>query len=242
MFRMVMGIVTLLHLQISDGGQFYHETNPENIIVEPWNAFSSLFIALPAVYWAFKTHREIDKYRFLWFCIPLMFLNGMGSTLFHAFRISVFFLWMDVFPAAVLTLGVSLYFWYKVLKNPWLVVFIVLPLFLSRYLAHEVFDPQVAVNVSYAVGGTLLFLPIVIYLRMNRYHYAADIFLSIGCLITALVFRTIDKMELLPLAMGTHFLWHVFSGIGGHYLAKYLYKMKQDEIPAEKIEDFVLKK
>lgn len=227
---------------LKDGGHFYQETNLDNFIVEPWNAVSSLAIALPAIYWGFKTFKDYRIFKFLWFCIPLMFLNGLGSTLYHAFRSSVFFLWLDMFPAAILTLGVSLYFWNKVLRNAWLVLGIFLPAFLSRYVGYEFFSYAVATNVSYAIGGILLFLPILIFMRRHHYHYATEIMISMLSLIVALIFRTIDRMEIVPLSMGTHFLWHVFSGIGGYYLALYLYKIKRDELPPEDVEEFVLKK
>ena len=224
-------------MQIKDGGHLYHETNPDNLIVEPWNAFSSLFIALPAIYWGFKTYKNFRQFKFLWFCIPLMLLNGMGSTLFHAFRASVFFLYLDMLPAAILTLGVSLYFWNKVVRNPWLVLGIFLPAFLSRYIGYQFLPYFVAINVSYAIGGTFLFLPILIFIRRHHYHYATDIFISVMSLIVALIFRTIDTMDVIPLPMGTHFLWHIFSGIGGYYLASYLYKIKKDEPAPEDLED-----
>ena len=106
---------------LSDGGPIYTETNPDHWIVEPWNAISSLMIVIPAIIWLFKIRGQFKDYRFLIFAIPLMVLGGTGSTLFHAFRVSQFFLFMDVLPTAILTLSLSIYFWVKVFKRWWYV-------------------------------------------------------------------------------------------------------------------------
>jgi hypothetical protein len=43
-------------------------------------------------------------------------------------------------------------------------------------------------------------------------------------LLLALLFRYTDDFEHLALPMGTHWLWHVFSGIGAWFLGVYMYK------------------
>ena len=220
----------MILLQVLDGGNFYAETNLNNYIVEPWNAFSSFAIALPAIYWALKTYRHIKDYKFLWFCIPLLILNSLGSAFFHAFRSSGFFLVMDVLPAAILTLGVSIYFWHKVIPNYRIVALIILGAVFFRYIGYYYFSLSVSTNISYFVAGVALFLPILIYLKKTDYFKASHILISMLSLILALVFRTIDKLNLLPLSMGTHFLWHIFSGIGGYFLALYLYEIRTAEI------------
>lgn len=220
----------MILLQVLDGGHLYAETNPANYIVEPWNAVSSLVIAMPAIYWAFRTFRQLNQYRFLWFCIPLLILNGLGSTFFHAFRSSGFFLIMDVLPAAILTLGVSIYFWNKVIHNIGVVAIIMVGAVILRYIGYAYFSLTVSTNISYLVAGIALFLPILIYLNKTKYYRANHIFYSMLCLIAALVFRTIDKLNLLPLSMGTHFLWHIFSGVGGYFLALYLYEIRTLEL------------
>ncbi len=222
--------MTFLLLQLPDGGHAYAETNLDNFIVEPWNAISSLAIVFPAVYWAIKTMKNIKDYAFIWFCIPLLFLNGLGSTLFHAFRSSGFLLLMDVLPAALLTLGVSIYFWYRITKNVWVVALIILAALFLRSIGFNFLSLSASTNISYLVSGIVLFSPILIFLKRNSYFHANHIILSIASLIIALVFRTIDKEELLPLSMGTHFLWHILCGFGGYFLALYLYEIRTREI------------
>ncbi len=93
-----------------DGGPIYAETDLSVLFTEPWNALSSLAILLPAVYWAVRLRGDYRTYSFIFYCIPLLFLGGLGSTLFHAFRVSKWLLLMDVLPTATLTLSVSFIF------------------------------------------------------------------------------------------------------------------------------------
>ena len=218
--------------QIPDGGPYYAETNLDAHIVEPWNAISSIAIALPAIYWAWRTRGHIKDYPFLWVCIPFLFLNGFGSMLFHAFRSSKFFLWMDVLPAVLLTILVSIYFWQRILKNYYFTALITIGIILSRLLAHYQFQGAWAINVSYGISGTMLFLPIVIYVFRSHFFGFKYISISVICLIVALGFRLIDKQNWFDWSMGTHFLWHVFSGIGGFFLIAYFYKLKTRELKA----------
>lgn len=220
----------MLLLQAQDGGHLYAETNFDNFIVEPWNAWSSLAIALPAVYWAFKTYKNIGEFKFLWFCIPLLFINGIGSLLFHAFRSSGFLLLMDALPAGILTVGVSIYFWSKIVDRTYLVLIIVGLAIGLRFLVYNYFSLAVSTNLSYLIGGTILFLPALIFLRKDKYRNTTELFISMLSLILSLFFRTIDRYGWFSLTMGTHFLWHVFNGLGGYYLASYLFKVRVREI------------
>lgn len=214
----------------TDGGPIYAETDLTAFISEPWNALSSLAIVIPAVYWAFKLKWDFKNFAFLYFLIPLLALGGTGSLLFHAFRSSRFLLWMDVFPTAIVTLGVSIYFWDKVLPKKWQVASVVLPFTFIRYAIFDIYSGQFALNLNYFVTGFLIFSPIIFYLSRNNYKYFRTIFISIIFLSSSLVLRRIDYSvaELIP--MGSHFLWHIFSGVGAFYLAKYLYKVRMDEI------------
>ncbi len=73
--------------ELSDGGPVYFETNLQNFIVEPWNAFSSLTIVLPAIYFLIKLYGKYRNYAFvIYFCCPLLLIGGFGSTFYHAFR------------------------------------------------------------------------------------------------------------------------------------------------------------
>ena len=217
--------------QITDGGPWYAETHiTDNLIVEPWNAISSLAIAAPALYFLWKIRKAPLKYGFLLWCIPILFLNGIGSTLFHGLRTSEFFLHMDWLPAMLVTLSVTVYFWVKVLPKWWMAVFTVGPLFVLRVAIFNYFSGAFAINLSYTIAGIAFLVPIVLILRKYEYKKTVSILLSIVCFILAIYFRGADKEFTDIIPFGTHFLWHIFTGIGAYLLADYLYFMRNREL------------
>lgn len=215
---------------LSDGGPIYTETNPDHLIVEPWNAISSLMIVIPAIIWIFRIGGQFKRYKFLAIIIPLMILGGTGSTLFHAFRASRFFLFMDVFPTAILTLSLSIYFWIKVLKKWWYVFFVILISIAIRVLLFGQVPSHTAINISYAISGFITGLPLLIILVRTRFYKLKYVILTISFFILALVFRELDAYNISFLPMGTHFLWHVFTGIGAYYILAYLYSFRTQEL------------
>lgn len=215
----------------ADGGPSYAETNLQHTIVEPWNAVSSLAILLPALYWAMRIGKNYRSYSFLSLCIPLLFLGGLGSTIFHAFRSHRIWLLLDVAPSAILTLLLALFFWMKVLPKKWLALPLLLALFLIRMWVWQVFPSHAAINTSYLITGIAFFVPLLLHLSRTAWLGARDIGLSIFFLVLSLVFRQLDQhpavIAMLP--MGTHFLWHLFNGLGAYYLGVYLYKSQLPE-------------
>ena len=214
--------------ELPDKGPFYTETDFSNLIVEPWNAISSLLFLIPALYWAFKVRNSLKEYWFLALCVPLLILGGLGSTFFHAFRSSRLLLYMDVLPILVLTIAVSAYFWHKVF-NHWLITVVIMVfVYFLRNLVFELdyFSKHTAINVSYAIGGVAIFLPILIVLIRTSFRKVKVAVISVLLFILALFFREIDARTLNLLPMGTHFLWHATSATAAFFLAEYLYFVK----------------
>lgn len=212
-----------------DGGPVYRETDMDQWIVEPWNALSSLLILLPAVYWALKLRGQYREYPFITFCIPLLFLGGLGSTLYHAFRSSRLLLLLDVTPTAILTLALAIYFWAKVLPRWWWAVLIVGGSLLVRVWLWNTLPAQAGVNASYAISGSIIFIPTLLLLYKTHLEASQYIFISVLFFSLSLFFRYTDRWQEFPLPMGTHFLWHICSGIGAFFLAEYLYKLHLDD-------------
>lgn len=215
---------------LSDGGPIYTETNPGQLIVEPWNAISSLMIVIPAIIWLFRSWGQFKDYSFLFYIIPLMVLGGTGSTLFHAFRASPFFLFMDVMPTAILTLSLSIYFWIKVLKKWWYVFIVILISLAFRLLLFGKVPQHTAINISYAFTGIVTGLPLLILLFKTRFYKFNYVILTISFFVVALIFRELDAWSISLLPMGTHFLWHVFTGLGAYYILAYLYSFRNLEL------------
>ena len=217
---------------LPDGGPLYTETNPESFIVEPWNAWSSLALVVPALYWAYRIRKDIRNNMFIAFCIPLLFLGGLGSTLFHAFRSSYFLLLMDFLPIIALTFAVSLYLWHRVTKRWWLTALIALVGLGLRFLLYRNgwFSHHTAINVSYAISGTMIFLPAFIVVVRTRLFKLGTLVFSLLLFGFALFFREVDARGLFGLPMGTHFLWHIACGIGALFLADYLYYINRKKV------------
>ena len=207
-----------------DGGLIYKETQPENFLVEPWNAFSSLAFLVPAILFAIQLWPQRKTYGFLIYdCAPLLAIGGIGSTLYHAFRTSVWLTFMDFMPIILLTLGVSVYMW-RIVLGKWLhtiiltVVFISLTLFSMRFLYG-----QDRVNATYFLRGTFMFLPMLLHAIRSKGAGIGYFSAALLLFVTALLCRYIDEktdMDILP--QGTHFLWHICCAAGAWFMGLYL--------------------
>jgi hypothetical protein len=210
-----------------DGGPVYAEYNPNIHIVEPWNAASSLFMMLPAIYWFFRWRKHTKISPFIGFALIMVFLSGLGSALFHAFRISPLFLMLDVIPSTFLTFAISIWFWLKIVPKKWYVLFIFLPVFLLRFAMSGNLPQHIGTNVTYAISGLLVIIPLLIFLYRNHFndwHLVVLVLLSFGL---ALLFRQLDSRPWLFLPQGTHFLWHIFSAAGSYFMLGYLKSAQQ---------------
>ncbi len=220
--------------QITDGGPWYAETHiTDNLIVEPWNAFSSLAIAAPAVYFLWKIRKNPKQYGFLLAAIPFLFLNGLGSTLFHGLRTSRIFLLMDFMPALILTLMITVYFWSRILPKWWMSFIVITPIFLMRFGVIDLIPGQGGINTSYMISGVAFLLPTFLILKKYNFKKTFNIVGGAICFILAIYFRQVDKEFTEVVAFGTHFLWHIFSGIGAFLLADYLYFIRNRELEAK---------
>lgn len=217
--------------QIQGGGPWYAETRiTDDLIVEPWNSFSSLALIFPAVYFLWKIRKEPMQFKFLLLCIPLLFANGLGSTLFHGLRSSRLFLTMDYMPAFFLTLIITAYLWIKVLPKWWMGIGMMGIVFLIRRGAFEIFAGQFSINASYAIGGLAFLIPLVLLIRRSEGKLMKQIIFAVISFFLAIYFRGADKdfVDIIP--FGTHFLWHIFSGLGAFFIADFLYKFRVHEL------------
>ena len=142
-----------------DGGPVYAETDMSGWIAEPWNAVSSLALVIPAVIWAIKLKGNWKRYTFIYYSVPLLVAGGTGSLLYHASRESTWLLYLDVLPTAILTISVGIYFWWKLLKNWFYVLAIVVPITAFRIYLLLYHTSEASVNLSYFLAGVAIFLP-----------------------------------------------------------------------------------
>ena len=215
--------------RLADGGPRYAEYHPDQIIVEPWNALSSVTMMIPAIYWVLRERSTLKNNKFFVFAILMVFLGGLGSTLFHAFRMSTVFLLLDVLPSALLTLSLAIFFWLKVLKKWWLVAIILIPVFVLRIFLFGKVEGHLAINISYAISGGLVLVPLLLLLIRTDFRGGGSVLFVLLLFSLALLFRQLDihTYEFIP--QGTHFLWHLFSAGGSFFLLQYLYQLRRYE-------------
>lgn len=217
-----------------DFGPLYKETDLSHFLAEPWNAFSSLTFWIPVFYYAQKVKNDYKNYLFLISCMPLLFIGGLGSTLFHAFRKYPAFLYMDWMPIMILSLMITVYFWQEVLKK-WLYTIILLAsTFLIRWAVFEFLKPyklsqNAFINVNYTLTVLIVATPLVILLIRNKGKDLLWLLSSGVSFALAIISRVIDR-EQDWLSIGTHWLWHVFCAVGAFCLAEYLYRYQKHKI------------
>ena len=214
---------------LTDMGPVYYETDLEHLdhlIVEPFNAYSSLAMAIAAVLiWVVLLRKDFKNQPFLAFVFtPLLFIGGIGSTLFHANRSSQLFLLMDWLPILFLTVILSLHYWYKLVPRVGFIVVMTFLIIAARILPSLFLEGSAVINVSYFMSGVLILVPMAVFLYQNKFKYGKYVFYSIMILLMALAMRYLDDFDKLILPMGTHWLWHVLSAFGAWFLGLFIYK------------------
>jgi hypothetical protein len=220
----------ILDSLIPDGGPLYAETNLQNIFVEPWNAISSLIYLVPAIFCFYWIKKRYRFYSFLTLSAILLILGGIGSTMYHAFRSSKFFLALDVLPIQGLTLLTIMYFWSRLIKSRLMGLLLILLFVGAKVVLHYTTDGSFKTNMAYLINGIMLFLPIIVYMFFTRFSKGGYIVISILFFSISLFCRQIDLHSVEYLSMGTHWLWHIFSAIGSGFLGYYLYAVRTADI------------
>lgn len=210
---------------VPDHGPVYRETTDLSLlIVEPWNAWSSLTFLVPVMIFLWQLRGRYSEYGFIvWFCCPLLVLGGLGSTFFHAFRVSRLLLMMDAIPIIILVLGVSIWMWLKVLPKKIQLVWVLLIFFGLTFLSFRFLYGQDRISAGYFFRGWMLLLPCYLFLRKTRFRNAGNLFVAITFFVLALLFRFLDEKILIGfMPWGTHWLWHVSTAFGAYFLGEYL--------------------
>lgn len=214
--------------------QNYYEFQPEAFIKQPWNAYSSLFFFVPVIYWLWMLRGNYRRYTVLTAILPLLFLNGVGSTLFHAFNGGLVFTLLDVLPPFVMTLFLAAYFW-KVAINSWVYAILITLGFLAlnislTYIFQTYGQPEHGVNIYYLIAGLMILTPIYWNLSKDNWHGWHLVAIMLGFVSMALFFRSIDYPTPNPfpeaLPQGTHFLWHITSACAVFPLGFYLIRLR----------------
>ncbi|MCB9224182.1 MAG: hypothetical protein H6582_08410 [Crocinitomicaceae bacterium] len=224
--------IAIRQTQIHDGGPYYHEFVQDALIKEPWNAYSSLFFFIPIIFWLYKLKGEYRENAIILAILPLLFLNGLGSTLFHALRTDRWMLFLDFMPASLMSMTLSTYLWTQIVKRWYYGVLVVLGFYLLgglsiAFLVQYEGMRELAPNFGYFFVGASFFAPVLIILGKTNFYkvkYAAATFLFLGL---ALACRASDYPSPNPfpdlLPQGTHFMWHIFTVFAVFTMGFYVY-------------------
>jgi len=220
---------------IADSGPFYHEFHADAFIKEPWNALSSLFFLVPVAFWIWKLRGAYSKYPIITLLLPFLFLNGIGSTIYHAFRAYEWALLLDWLPAFIMNLILATYMWKLIVKRVWLAVVFVLAFYALAMFSVFSLRQQIqemAANIGYFFIGMSILIPSFIYLYQTRFY---KWYLLIGTFVLlglALLFRSLDYPTPNPfpefLPQGTHFLWHIVSAMAVFTMGYYFYFIRNN--------------
>lgn len=214
----------------------YHEFVPDGIIKEPWNAISSLCFFIPVIYWLYVLRGRYKDYWVLVAILPLIFLNGVGSTLFHAFGGGRIYGLLDALPPLVMMLFLATYFWQRILSN-WIFSIAIVGAFLvfnftTSFLLRS--KGIYAMNIYYFINAVMVVLPVFLALKKQHWRGLRWILLTLVFIGLAYICRQLDypSPNYIPdiLPQGTHFLWHVFSAVAIFPLGRFLLREKYYEI------------
>lgn len=205
-----------------DGGSLYTETNMSQLFPEPLNAITSCFFLGIAVYWTLKLKGNFKTHSFLGWAIALLYIGGIGGTLYHGLRQWSFFILMDWLPIMLLCLSAGVYFLSKLIKWNYAMLLVLLYIGFQFFFRSTMkINPHLFINVNYGLMALFVLLPVAGYLNRTNWAHGRWVGLALITFIIALTFRVADKWLLFD--FGTHFLWHIFGAIASFCMFNYIY-------------------
>lgn len=221
-----------------DGGLSYAETNLSRLFPEPLNALTSCFFLGLAVYWTIKLRGNYRQHQYLTAALILLYIGGIGGTVYHGLRQWTMFIMMDWLPIMLLCVSTGIYFLAKLIKWYYALAIVLVYIGFQFFLRNSLFDqdPQLFININYAMMAMLILLPVFAYLLHTKWLHGKWVGLAFIAFICALTFRVADKW--LWFEFGTHFLWHTFGAIASFCMFNYIFLVNQhrsllpDDVPS----------
>lgn len=220
----------LANSRLPDGGPLYTETDlSRHLIIEPYNTITAILFALIAIVWFLKIKKDEPARLLKRVAAIILFIGGIGGTLFHGTRTHFIFLLLDVLPIVLLIIGYSLYLFNKLKMWP-LAISLILLNFATRAGGEYLnISEQARITLGYGISGLNILIPIGIWLVKTNWIYVEYVVTALIAFGMALTFRLLDsslsKLGLLDLfPMGTHFLWHTFGAVATTLLIIYWHK------------------
>ncbi len=207
----------------SDSGMRYTETNMALLFPEPLNAITAIFFLFIAIFWTIKIKGNFKAHAFLSYCLVLLYIGGIGGSIYHLFRQWPIFIMMDWMPIMLLCLSAGVYF--LVQSTRWFyAAFMLLAYFTFQFSIRSFFTAeniQLLVNINYAVMALIVLVPVLKYLIHTNWVASKWVGLALLSFVFALTFRVADRLAWF--SFGTHFLWHSFGAVATYCMFNYIY-------------------
>lgn len=189
----------------------YCERTDPGLLAEPFNAVTNIAFLL-AAWLAWNLGRRLNVLstgvRLL---IVLLVAIGVGSALYHTFATNWARL-LDVFP---ILLFQFCFLWIYAREVAGLNYWATLGAAVAFSAAGYVMEQFRAV-----LNGSLMYAPAIVLLAsLGLYHFRQKkqerllLLTATGVFAVALVFRTVDQAVCSSLPVGTHFVWHLLTGV-----------------------------
>ncbi len=215
---------------LPDGGPIYTETDVNATIVEPFNTISAVLFILMSVYWYGRLKGKFSLFPYLTTSLVLLSIGGIGGVIYHAFRYSSYFLYMDWLPIMILCIMTAMYFMYKVLNSWYLAILYFFIVLIIDRVAWELIpehNGNLRANVNYSILGMGVLFPSIWMLYKSKYQFWYYVLFAIMSFGVALFFRISDQWGFL--SIGTHFLWHTFGALAGNFMLLYIHHYNLNE-------------
>ena len=210
-----------------DGGSAYAETNMQHLFPEPLNMITSCFFLAIAIYWTIKVWPHRREHAFMTGALILLYIGGIGGTIYHGLRQWRIFIMMDWLPIMLLCVSAGVYFLAKLTRWYYAILLIMVYGAFQFYARQQMMqgNMQLFININYAVLAGIVLLPVLGYLISTSFKSGKWVGFALLSFIFALMFRVSDKWGWLPQGIGTHFLWHTFGAIACFCMFKYIYQI-----------------
>ena len=207
-----------------DGGMLYTETDMAHLFPEPFNTITSFFFLAIAIYWTLKVWGRGRQYTFLSIATALLYIGGIGGTIYHGLRRWNIFIMMDWLPIMLLCVMAGIYFLARLTRWYYgallVICYAVFQVFARSYLRGNG-DIQLFININYAIMAAIVLVPVTAYLIRTHFIHGRWVGFALIAFIAALTFRVADGWGWLH--SGTHFLWHSFGAVAAFCMFQYLY-------------------
>ena len=206
-----------------DGGSLYAETNMQHLFPEPFNTITSCFFLAIAIYWTIKVWGNTREHAFMTGALILLYIGGIGGTIYHGLRQWHIFIIMDWLPIMLLCVSAGVYFLAKLTRWYYALLLVIAYAVFQYYARRQIMNgnTQLFININYAVLAGIVLLPVIGYLISTSFKSGKWVGFALLSFIAALTFRVADKWGWLQ--EGTHFLWHTFGAIACFCMFKYIY-------------------